>query len=125
MRESAPRRDLYCIVDTVVVGLLAGALIFNASDPATSGLDTLAGLAILALLAFTVLPAALLLWRRKSEKLAFAFSLGLFVLIVALVIAAASLIATCRWMLSPCVAQTEKVEALRGDAALVAGRNLH
>lgn len=82
-----------CIADTAVVCLLAGALIFNTSDPATSGLDMLAGLAILGLLAFTVLPAAMLLWRRRSEKLALAFALGLPVLIVILVIAAASLIA--------------------------------
>ena len=82
-----------CIADTAVAGLLAGALIFNASDPATSRLDMLAGLAILGLLALTVLPAAILLWRRKSEKLAFAFSLGLPVLVVVLVIAAATLIA--------------------------------
>jgi hypothetical protein len=53
----------------------------------------LAGLAILGLLPLTVLPAALLLWRRKSEKLAFALSLALPVLVVALVIAAAIAIA--------------------------------
>lgn len=82
-----------CIFDAAVACLLAGALIFNASDPATSGMDMLAGLAVLGLLALTVLPAAILLWRRKSEKLAFAFSLGLPVLLVALVIVAASLIA--------------------------------
>ena len=84
---------IFCIADTAVAGLLAGALIFSASDPATSGLDVVAGIAILGLLALTVLPAAILLWRRKSEKLAFAFSLGLPLLIVVLVIAAASLIA--------------------------------
>jgi hypothetical protein len=82
-----------CIIDTAAVCLLARALIFNASDPATSGLDMLAGMAILGLLLLTVLPAAILLWRRKSEKLALTFSLALPVLVVVLVIAAASLIA--------------------------------
>ena len=84
---------ILCVIDTVVVCLLAGALIFNTSDPATSGLDMVAGLAILGLLALTVLPAAILLWRRKSERLAFAFSLGLPVLVVILVIAVAIAIA--------------------------------
>lgn len=82
-----------CIADAAAAGLLAGALIFSASDPATSGLDMLAGLAILALLALTVLPAAILLWRRKFEKLAFALSLALPMLVIALVIAAAIAIA--------------------------------
>lgn len=84
---------LLCIAETAAVCLLAGALIFNASDPATSGLDTVAGLAVLGLLSLTVLPAAILLWRRKSEKLALAFTLGLPVLIVVLVIVAAMAIA--------------------------------
>lgn len=84
---------ILCILDTAAAGLLAGALIFSASDPATSGLDMLAGLAILALLALTVLPATILLWRRRSEKLALGFALGLPVLVVALVIAAALVIA--------------------------------
>jgi hypothetical protein len=81
-----------CIADMAVACLLVGALIFSASDPATSGLDVVAGIAILGLLAVTVLPATILLWRRKSEKLAFAFSLGLPVLIAALVVAAVALI---------------------------------
>jgi uncharacterized membrane protein YdfJ with MMPL/SSD domain len=81
-----------CIADMAVACLLAGALIFSTSDPATSGLDVVAGIAILGFLALTVLPAAILLWRRKSEKLAFAFALGLPVLIAALVVAAVALI---------------------------------
>jgi uncharacterized membrane protein YdfJ with MMPL/SSD domain len=81
-----------CIADTAVACLLAGALIFSASDPATSGLDLVAGIAILGLLALTVLPATILLWRRKSEKLALAFALGLPVFVAALVVAAAVLI---------------------------------
>jgi amino acid transporter len=84
---------ILCVADTAAVCLLAAVLLFSGSDPATSGLDMLAGLAILGLLALTVLPAALLLWRRKSEKLAFALSLALPVLVVALVIAAAIAIA--------------------------------
>jgi hypothetical protein len=67
-------------------------LIFSTSDPATSGLDLVAGIAILGLLALTVLPATILLWRRKSEKLALAFALGLPVFVAALVVAAAVLI---------------------------------
>ena len=84
---------IVCILDTAAACLLAGALLFSASDPATSGLDMLAGLAILGLLALTVLPAAILLWRGKSAKLAFALSLALPILVVALVIAAAIAIA--------------------------------
>lgn len=84
---------ILCIFDAVAACFLAGALLFSASDPATSGLDMLAGLAILGLLSLTVLSAAILLWRGKSAKLALAFSLALPVLTVALVIAAASLIA--------------------------------
>lgn len=84
---------IICIFDAAVACLLAGALIFSASDPATSGLDILAGLAILGLLSLTVLPAAILLWRGKSEKLAFVFSLALPALVVALIVVAAGLMA--------------------------------
>lgn len=82
-----------CVADTAAVCLLAVALIFNPSDPATSSLDTLAGFAILGLLSLTVLPATILLWLDKSTKLALAFSLALPALVVALAIAAAIAIA--------------------------------
>ena len=84
---------ILCVADMIVAGLIVNATLLRTGDPATASLDFGAGLLVLGLLSLTVLPAAILLWRRKSEKLAFAFSLGFPGLIVALGIAAIILFA--------------------------------
>jgi hypothetical protein len=78
---------LICIADLLIAIVGVHATLFGAREPATSAMDEAAGAAILLLLALTVLPSAILLWKRGSMKWALGLALafpGSIVLLIAL-----------------------------------------
>jgi hypothetical protein len=78
-------------LDTLALVLAAIALFASGSDPATSGLDSAAGAAVVGLYAVTALPALLLAYFRRAPRtalmLALAFPAVFAALFIAVVIA--------------------------------------
>lgn len=65
-----------CALDLIVWAGLARALFFSGADPATQGLDRMAGIAFTILFALTAVPAFALALARRAPNLALAFALG-------------------------------------------------
>jgi hypothetical protein len=71
-------------LDIVVWSIVAVATFTSQSDPATQGLDTLAGILVSAFFLITAVPAVLLAWRGIWPRLALALALafpGVFVVL--------------------------------------------
>ena len=62
--------------DTVAWLAVAAATFLSQSDPASKGLDMVAGLLVTALFLLTGLPALLLAWRAAKPRLALALALA-------------------------------------------------
>jgi len=56
--------------------LLGGSLIFSGSDPATAGLDQLAGIVLLLVVAVFAVPAARLAWQGGRTQLALGLTIA-------------------------------------------------
>lgn len=67
---------IIAVLDTALWLVVALAMFFSPSDPATKGLDTIAGMLVTALFLLTGLPALLLAWRAKRLRLALALALA-------------------------------------------------
>ena len=76
------------ILDAAVWLLVAGAMILSRSDPATKGLDHVAGVAVTVLFLLTAAPALLLIWYARAPRLALALALGFPAAFAALFVAA-------------------------------------
>lgn len=63
-------------VDAAIWLAVAGATFLSQSDPATKGLDVVAGLLVTALFLVTGLPALLLAWREAKPRLALALAIA-------------------------------------------------
>jgi hypothetical protein len=63
-------------LDAVVWLAVALALFLSGSDPATKGLDEMAGLLVTGLFLLTGLPALILGWRRATPRLALALAVA-------------------------------------------------
>jgi len=64
------------LLDAVLWAVIAVSLFVSLSDPATRGLDSLAGWLITALFLVTGLPALLLAWRNTRPGLALALAIA-------------------------------------------------
>jgi len=81
---------ILCALDALVWAVIAFTLLSSGSDPATSGLDSAALVAVTALFALTAVPALLLSRARRFPDAALAFALAFpaaFLLLLALVVA--------------------------------------
>ena len=67
---------MICALDVVLWALVAFATLLSRSDAATKGLDNAAGLAVTALFVSTVVPAFLLVMRRRAPRTALTLSLA-------------------------------------------------
>jgi hypothetical protein len=84
-------------IAALIIGALGAALwlwlakvtFLSGSDAATKGLDNVAGLAVTALFAVTVLPALILAWRGQRLRLALGLSLAFPLILIAAVAAIA------------------------------------
>jgi uncharacterized membrane protein required for colicin V production len=79
------------VLDAVLWAVIAVSLFVSLSDPATKGLDSLAGWLVTALFLVTGLPALLLAWRNTKPGLALALAIAfpaVFVILFAAVVIA-------------------------------------
>ncbi len=80
-------------LDAVAALTVSAAMLWSHSDPATKGLDTLAGFAVAVLFLLTGLPALALSWYRRAPRLALtlalAFPAAFLVLLVIAIVAVA------------------------------------
>ncbi len=77
-----------CGLGAIVTAIVAVSTLGRIAEPATRSFDVIAAYAVLALFALTTAPAAWLIWRRRSPRLALMLSLGFPVALVLLFIAA-------------------------------------
>lgn len=64
------------VLDAVLWAVITVSLFVSLSDPATKGLDSLAGWLVTGLFLVTGLPALLLAWRNTKPGLALALAIG-------------------------------------------------
>ena len=64
------------LLDAALWAVIAGSMFMSLSDPATRGLDTLAGWLVTGLFLVTGLPALLLAWRNAKPGLALALAIA-------------------------------------------------
>lgn len=64
------------VLDAVIWIAVAAATFLSLSDPATKGLDMMAGILVTALFLLTGLPALLLAWRAAKPRLALGLALA-------------------------------------------------
>ncbi|MBK1868528.1 hypothetical protein [Taklimakanibacter albus] len=76
------------VLDAVLWAVIAVSLFVSLSDPATKGLDSLAGWLVTALFLVTGLPALLLAWRNTKPGLALALAIAFPAVFVVLFAAA-------------------------------------
>lgn len=76
------------VLDTLLWLVVAISMFFSLSDPATKGLDVMAGILVSALFLLTGLPALLLAWRDTMPRLAFALAIAFPAAFVLLFVAA-------------------------------------
>jgi len=76
------------VLDAVVWLVVAAGMFFSTSDPATRGLDSMAGILVTALFLLTGLPALLLAWRGARPGLALALAVAFPATFVILFVAA-------------------------------------
>jgi len=67
---------ILCALEALAWAAIAKALFFSGSDPATNGLDKLAGIAFTILFALTAVPAFLLALARRAPNLALGLALA-------------------------------------------------
>ena len=81
-----------CAVDFAIWALVAIALFWSGSDPATRDLDILAGIGVTILIALTALPAFLLVRAGRLPNLALGFALAFPLAFLVLFVAGAVLV---------------------------------
>lgn len=76
------------VLDTTVWLAVAVSMFLSTSDPATRGLDTMAGILVTALYLLTGLPALLLAWHGAKPRLALGLAIAFPAAFVMLFVAA-------------------------------------
>ena len=79
---------LICALGALVWLLFSYATLFSGSDPATRGLDVIAGVLMSALFAATIGPSAFLVWKGFAPRAALGLALAYPLILILLVIAA-------------------------------------
>lgn len=67
---------IIALMDTLIWLAVAAGMFLSQSDPATKGLDMMAGVLVTALYLLTGLPALVLAWRAAKPRLALALAIA-------------------------------------------------
>ena len=78
---------IVCILDAIGWAFIAQKMLLSESDPATMGLDVMAGWAVTIIFLLTAVPAFVLALKRRAPKSALALALAFPVALGALVVA--------------------------------------